>query len=259
MNVDSAIDRIATLATRANGARVIQIPGGPSHVTMLEDREGQIRSVEALPPLRAYKAFSLDGLAEQLLSIASKEDAAVFVGREAVVAVFNEDEDRRNLSTVSLTRSEAFASLCKLEEASKIAQQDLVLELRTTFAHSFGPDSFLPVVRKLKFSRSTDGASDVQHGRESMGKQVTAEVSGVDGAIPEEVTFTVPVYDQVEFLASVRCAVHVDVVEAAFVVKPLGGEIEKALREANAHMAQHLMTRLGGWVVLPESQFGVRP
>jgi len=266
-NLDQcAIAEVASLARDANRLQVVDLPREPEHVYGISDAGEKFRAVEARPPVRAYQAFTIVGLAQQinaLKDVLNVDIAAnlpgVFVGTESVIFVFNEIDDRRHTSTLKLNKTSPFQALIDMEKDGLYGQSDLVMALRTTFARSVSPESFLPAIRKLKMALSAEGDSQITHGRESMGNKITAEVSGIDGALAEEIKITVPVYDEVEFKVTIECAVHVNVTNATFVVKPLAGEIARSLREVNAHIEKELRELLDeGCEVYGASAFCVR-
>lgn len=232
--------------------QVFQVTPGP---------EGPKVALVTLPPSpREYQAYTVAGLVEQAIYLRRGEDTVtVFVGRDAVHAVVNERGERRDVVTLNLERSKAFTALLD-DTLSNVGQRELIMAMRLLFPSRVTPESLLPMVRTVKFTQSSDGTSQLQHGRESLGKSVHAAVAGAEGGWPEEAVLRCPVYQNVpgNLLeeASVRCVFDVEVQNARFTLKALPGECEQALAQANEWLAGEIRAKAGKQIeVLAESCF----
>lgn len=103
------------------------------------------------------------------------------------------------------------------------------------------PDDFKTVMSALKFENTQENATTIKKGEESIGRSIRAKVTG-EGNIPEEIRVSFPVYPDVppHFVAEVRCSVIIDSVENRINVIPIPGEIERAVIEAQSHVASQI-------------------
>lgn len=232
-----------TLATvlqlKADAQRALPFPMKTPPDRVAIERPGGVVDVVPVPrPARVESA----GTPDSLVALARRlgGEVRVYVALGTVLAFRSGDDERRDTVRLPLPLSAPFAGLMKWAESGwKGGQEQLVRLLRTTLAGSFAPASLLPTVRSLKFRQASDGSSEIQHGRQSMGKSIEASVSGAN-ELPDEVTFRVPVWDlddEDAYIATVRCAFDVSVSDGVFVLTPLPGELARATREAVDHMA----------------------
>lgn len=259
----NSIQKIADMAKVATGLQssphVMTIPGQAKHmVHVWEPHTKDLRTIELAPEKRDYKATSIQSLIGVIGQFAPKAadatqpdpvaatDVWAWVNKGTVVVQLHQSGDRREKVTLALQRSDAFKALETLGKAGQVNQRTLLDYLRTQINCPHTPD-LVPLVKRLKFSVGTAGDSTVGNGRESMGKRVEAEVAGLDGsAMPELVTFEVPVYDDLfdekgeVITRPIECSFDVNTMEQSFAVKPRAGEIEKALRELDQYVIDQI-------------------
>jgi len=258
MDLKAAIEHIQVSAGQARTPCIIHDPSLPPHQFYLCRFNGnavEAELVDADPRGRDYVASDLDGVVAQIAFLHRNFgdlQTVVLVGDGGIIVYFDEST-RRHSTFMPLVRSPAFKAIEDQEELVKTTQADLVWTLRSRFRNAVTPAAFLPCIRSLKFKRSADGGSEVSHGRESMGRQVLGEVSGVT-EIPEEVGLGCAVYENVPTLTrcEVICAVNVHVEDGTFTLEPVEGEVRRVLSEAQQKIADHLKVLLGGMAtVLP--------
>ncbi len=243
-----AIERITKDAARAV---VLPIPGeAPGHAWIQNPGENAER-IALEPQPRKYTAFSLDGLCGQIHHFATEGDQAAqvlaLVGRGRVTVLLDENETRLHRLTMELPISRPFAFLTALSNSvPKYDQKQVVWQLRTQIGSgNIEPDDLLTRFKSLKFSQSSDGGSDIAVGRESMGKQVTAQVAGGGKDMPESCTLSVPVYADLVLdgevqMQHIECAIDIDIAEATFIIKPMPGELERAQRETDEAIRKYI-------------------
>jgi hypothetical protein len=252
------INKVEELVTKGQRAQLLPCPAMPKDRVLIEKRPGEVEGYDIPRGAVVDRAFGLAGLCAQVLT-AGEGAAGVYVGHDKIRVVW--DEDRRDSIEMALPWSEPFALLAKPEALAGLTQRDLIWLLRSTFKGAFAPPELLPTVRSVKFTSAGQAESDIQHGRESLGRKVDAEITGA-GAIPEEVIFRVPVYsDMVDdagnhFTASVACALDIDLEKQRFTLKPLPDEVAVAKREANAWICERIALACPGAVVYPASAAG---
>lgn len=158
---------------------------------------------------------------------------ATFVGEDRIVFVFDLD-DRRDAATCPLRPSPQYLWL-KGESSKPLTQSDLVRLLRITLKGCVTADNLLPIVRQVKFDSSDGGVSTVEHGRQSMGRQVMAAVTGAD-IVPEETTLIVPVFENHGYAARIECAIEIDPATRTFKLTPYPLQVKAAMDGAMADL-----------------------
>lgn len=141
------------------------------------------------------------------------------------ICFYPEWPDGRHLAEVVLRMTPQWQWLCA--KPSFLPQQSFVRLLRTTLAGCVpGPD-ILTMVRKLKQSTQSTSEGEIQHGKESLGKNIMSKVSG-EGAIPEQVTLVVPLFENFPQRFPVVCDLEIDPGSMTFQLTPLPQELTKA-------------------------------
>lgn len=151
--------------------------------------DGSLLREDLDPPLRRYKLASFSDLCDMLAPASpTAERPMVFhdVGR---IVVLLDRDDRREEATMLLHFSQAFTALCQLKAGNGFAIPSLVRFLRSIKADP----ALIAAFRRIDFTRTTAGRTDVQHGRESLGRSVEASVQQAD-KIPEVFAIGCPVY-----------------------------------------------------------------
>lgn len=214
---------------------------------------GQVTDFDVPPANRQHVVKSLDDLiayANALAADADKPngphpviwhhgDSGCPCG-DAVVCVCD-DADRRDTVTFPLTRSEPFALLSGMNPG-RFSQRDFVRLLRFKLGYT-GPA--LDLFKRLEWKSGVTATGTVGRGQESLGKQIMAQVTGVD-ELPEEIEFDAPVYrergEQTPY--RVRCGLDYDVPNQTILMAPLPGEIDRAVEMAQASIRDRLENEL---------------
>ena len=205
------------------------------------DQGGVLTPITVPPALRSHKVESVDDLA----AAAEKwtGDSTVWIGTDAVRLVLD-DADRRDVVTLPLVKSPQFTTLEQLAKTPLLDQQALIRRLRVDLPGAERRTELLSTVRKIKFRQSTSGEDDIQHGKESLGRAIEAQVTG-SGDIPETVVVTGPVYcNHGEREQSYAVGLDLEILpsEQKFRLCPLPDELDKAARDA----LQGIRDRLNG-------------
>lgn len=222
------LSKIESLVKDANRIEVIHPQAEPSHVCLVRNGVNLDRK-EAAPATRKHVASSLDTLIAKAAETSEDSGAEVWVDRTGVVLLL--DANRRDTVSYPLGLSDQVKAL-EAVATKPLSQKDIIFLLRTTFRDSLGlAGDIVPILRNVKFNAEQKGESEVQHGRSSVGKSITAEVTGTK-ALPEYVTLTVPVFAQAgtqQVREPVVCALEPDAATVTFRLIALPGEIEKAI------------------------------
>jgi hypothetical protein len=252
------LNKLEDLVVNANRVQVVTMPCEPSHVYYL--REGtRLTRMEADSPVIGHVASTLETLADKAADVVKSEgfaesersNAQVWVDRSGVVLLL--DGERRDKVT--------FVKLANIADKS-FTQKDFVFTLRTTFRDCLTlAGDLLPIVRKVKFNATQSGESEVKHGSSSIGKSLTAEITGTS-ALPEYVSIALPVFAQagVRHVRSVvSCALEPDAATCTFRLVALPGQIEAAVGDGENQVRATLLGLLAERKAIGVSVFMGRP
>lgn len=225
---------------------VFPVGGEPSHVYYFRLPDGRYEKRTADPQPRKHVAADLDTLAE--IAGEHESTAEIWYSRAGVTLFLDKDE-RRNVVTMPLDLSPQIRRLAELEQHKPaFSQAEIIRELRITFAGCLGPaGNLVEILRRVKFNATQDSDQTIQHGKSSLGKQITAQVTGA-GIIPEDFVMDVPVFTSPR-LAHIRQAVHValepDAATCRFQLIPFPGRVEAAVSMGEAAVGADIKTELG--------------
>lgn len=230
-------ERVAT----HHSAKVLSVPGDGRKVYI--DQGGQLTTIDVAPALRKHTVQSVADLIEAAKRWNAKP--TIWVSDNAIVLV-TDDEDRRDVVTMPLTKSAGFLRLEALEKNPTLDQLGMLRTLRIDLKGTAGRADLLTVIRSLKWRQSASGHVDVQQGKESLGKVIENEVTGA-GAIPEEVMVSVPVYSnpgESKKSYPVACDLEVIASEQVFRFRPVADELRNTLTLAQGEIVGYLGTAL---------------
>lgn len=237
-----ALDYLSESFKKAHGARKLDLPGDGRKVYV--DQGGTLTPLDVAPGLRSHRVDSVD----DMIAAAQKWNVApvLWINGDSVVLV-TDDADRRDKITLPLVKSNQFAKLIELAKDPELDQPELIRLLRIDLPGAAGRAELLATVRNIKWRTASAGNANIQHGNESMGKTIEAEVSGA-GNIPEQVLVSGPVYrnhGEREAAFGVLCDLEIVTADQVFRFKPLPDEIEKVTDAALAGIRDRLVDGLG--------------
>lgn len=241
-----ALDYLSETFKRSREARKLELPGDGR--TVYVDQGGSLTPYPVLPAVRGHKVDSVDDMIGA--AIKWKTAPVLWISGEAVV-LLPDDGDRRDRITLPLAKSHQFAKLIELSKDAELDQAALIRLLRVDLPGAGGRAELLATVRNIKWRTASAGNANIQHGNESMGKQIEAEVSGA-GAIPEQVLVTGPVYrnpGERDNTFGVLCDLEIVPTEQVFMFKPLPDEIERVTEAALEGIRGRLMSELGDMAI----------
>lgn len=146
-------------------------------------------------------------------------------------------------ATLSLAVTEQIETLLALEESPrKFTQKDFVKLLRLQFASALGTkaDQIIAACRSISFSESQRGSSTIGNGRQSLGRELEAEIRSEAGPIPETIELTLPYYEDpdLQFPVVIRCDLEVNSSDQSFVLTPLSGELRRAIHALSRQVVE---------------------
>lgn len=237
---------------KAAKAQKFDVPGDGRMV--LIEHNGQLTERPVPPPLRRHTVDSVDDLIAAVKRWGlgnidvGDDDGVLWISEERIVLVTN-DSDRRETVTLPLVHSSVFAKVKSLSDhnTARMDQPTLIRLLRRDFRHADGVAELLAAVRKIKFRQLEQGYSDVQHGNESMGNAIEAEVSGA-GDIADTLIVPVNVFSnpgEREFrLWTVGLDLEIDAKSQRFILRPMPDEVELAVSLALESIRERLTKAL---------------
>lgn len=242
------VDRLVELGERNASGRVIATPAEPSHTYCLQKPDGSLEYVRATPPKRSHYASDVATLAAIVKRFAEqgKHIVSVWYSQQGVLALLD-DDDRHDRAILPLSLSSFVVALRKLEHTRTwLTQVEFIQLLRITLAGCLSSSNILSSVRSVKFRQLAQGERDVQHGKVSLGKSLEAELNGAS-TIPEEMSLWVPIFPGVVDAAiMIPVALDVDPVAEKFLLQPLPGSVDAAIREAEKRLGALVRAALEG-------------
>lgn len=238
------LDAVAKQAVGAAGPQHKEIDTTKTYIVLNAD--GKPEFVGNQVPWRKHKAQDLETIA----AFADKnKSAAIWYSRTAIVLLVN-DADRREHVTVEMIHSDQILKLAELDNGKPplIGQRELLFMLRTVFTPDALPKfpKLIDTLRQVKFKAGMDTDVNVQRGKSSVGKAVSAEAT-FQAEVPEQITLSIPVFDNsfARQTHDVICALEIYEAEQKLQLFPLPGEVEKAYAAAEADLSASLRDLLG--------------
>lgn len=157
-------------------------------------------------------------------------------GHEGSVVYYNSDEFNYHELPSSIHGLRAAFKLVTTEQWKWLSEASLksynqiefVRILRITLRDCLPAGNLLSIIRDVKFTANSTGAGVVNHGRQSMSRDMVEDVMGT-GAIPEEVTLKMKPFDNMQFESHIQCAVEVDPSTCSFKLTPYPGQLRKCI------------------------------
>lgn len=238
---------ICALARKADKAETLELGCEPKHVYGVIESEGEgkgkIHRVEAYPTPRAATGGSL----QPFIPFAHDNPKSEIWYNRNGITLYLDGTTRRDNLRLKLDYSDQLKFLINIHNL-KLSQKDLIITLRTVLAGA-ASIALRPIIERLKFNVDGEGHSNIAQGSASVGKKIEEKVTGV-GAIPEEVTFTVPVFSNPRFAFNgpIQCCLDVDAHTQKFSVMPLANQIEIAVSNAEMELGESIITAVNGSV-----------
>jgi hypothetical protein len=230
--IAEAIEKLQSLANDAKKTSILPVAEEPKGTYYLVGPDGKAELKVAAPGWHGEKLATPQQLAD-FVADRKRENSVVFYNETGIHFVYDRD-DRRDGAYCNLLISPQYAYLSSPCAAMK--QSDFIRLLRIQFRGCLGDSNLLPLAKNLKFTNDQAAAGQYEQGRQSLSRGVIAQVAGTD-AFPEEVTLTVPVFENFEMRASIDCALEVMPLEQQFKLTPYPLELSSAMNETLAAIA----------------------
>lgn len=232
------LDLIQKTAVNASGAKdkivVLPYPNDPLQRSVLVSPDGTFTEVEPGPAPRKVTLLSVD----QVLGFCEshRDNCSVWISPSRVEIVIDDSKESRRLerAVVPLDRTIANQTLQTfLDDETELDQKSFIRVLRLKLFDCLdkeGRDA-ITVLRTINFSNSTTGHGVVEKSRESLGREIEAEVRSDAGEIPDELLLNIRLYEDraLQRRFTIRCALEIDSRKATFSLCPLPGQLEDAV------------------------------
>lgn len=236
------VEAIGAMAVNAAGP---QVANYDPYKACAYITEGRLVFRDEFPKPRKHTALDLGAI----ISYAAQSDtSAIWFSRKSVVTVID-DEDRRDIVTLTMVLSEEINRLIELQRTKPSFDQRTFLTLmRTIFTSASLPrhPSLIGDLRVVKFDAAQSANTDIGRGKSSVGKSAIASVEGWD-KLPEVVALEVPVFAN-PFLttrATVQCALEVNEQEQRLQLFPLPGKVEQAIATVERELGKLILDAVG--------------
>ena len=252
-----AIELIQDTAVKANASWFYATPADPyafyrkvAHPTM----EGldTLERVAMERGARSYQFNTLDDLAKAIEQFSGTKQVLVLCGASSIQAVLQESDAKRDILRMPLSITSQCQTLLHLHKDHVPYNQRTFISLLRVELNGCVDSTIISQIRTLKFSKNSTGESDLQPGKETLGKEVmVAAVTGTSGTpLPETVELQIPPFEEFAeeegFTFTVKCALDLDIEAAQLRLIPLAGELPRMQRLALAMIAERLTQSLDG-------------
>jgi len=234
-----AIDRVAELGKNEAEATVVHLNRSTSVLVVAGSVVKEYDRL--LPPIR-HQCLTLDSFIQAATEFSRETGPRVFLSPTKAVAVLNHAEERIETVTLDLTYSDRWKALVAL--SGEMPHDKLVKLLAVTLRGSVD-EALVRKIRRVEFASTGSGKSEVQHGRDTMGKAVEAVVSNIED-IPESFIVSVPVYSNADIRQPypVELVLEINTRAQTFTVVPSPDELTKCQQQAAGAIVDRLVTAL---------------
>lgn len=212
--------------------RIVKADGEPDFVYYTIDESGTMKKEYAEPRPEQNNAGSI----ATLLEIAKrkkedeKSDVEIWLSPSGIVLVYGAGfgGDRRSRTCLDVTFSSQIKRLDQLEKnQNSFDQGSLIKLLRIDLANSIDP-AVIESLRRVKFKAAQDHESEIQHGKTSIGKAISSEITGT-GVLPPFVDLSIPIFSTPIFSryrGRIAAALEPNASTSTFQLIPLPGEVQ---------------------------------
>jgi len=208
-----------------------------------------LEEIEVQPPLRRHRLAGFHDLVAALKDPAIAPAPEVFVAKDRV-AVLLDRSKRHEVVDVVLTETKRLQLCMDLEARPRSMQPKDAVKMLRLELHSGNHQHVIDALSNLDFQRTSDGRSQVGHGKESLGKSVEARVQQAD-KVPEKFTVGCPVWTTTGFTrygVTIEFGVFLNPEAMTVELRVLSDEIERVRNLALGDVANDLREALEGKV-----------
>ena len=238
------LEKLRKYAADANNPYRLDVHGveGKTYFAL---KGGEIKSFEHTAPKRSAALEDVESFCSYLLT--EGDGPAVFSTGNGPIAYLNAD-DRTEEARLGLLETDIYQSVCKLAgQPRSFDVKALVLALRFEFAGCVD-ESLETVFSRIDFERKSSGRRTVEHGNESLGRSVEANVQQRDD-VPRSITMKFKLFRNgglTDISAEVKVGVYIDVDAEKIVLHVMPDEMANVRNRAQVKIQQALVEALEG-------------
>lgn len=235
-------ESISTQAARAAGhhktATFVDHPDETKSLMLFGDK---CEVVDVPPKERRHRVETLDDLVRAVTTYIQAV-ASIWHSDEKIIAIVDDDAIR-NRVYMPLTFSDQFRAL---QKGSLIFDQVGIVRFLRVVMDGAGAETLVPTFRKITFKRGSQTKGNLNHGDESMGREIESLVEN-SKEIPETITLHVPVYDSygLNNRRAIRLAVEIDANQERFTLTVLADELKTAIQLQQVQIHEWLTDSAG--------------
>jgi len=214
--------------------------------TLFVRHEGELLEKTIAPPPRMHRLEGLDDIVNALKEESLGTLPEVFVSASGVKA-YLDGSDRREVLTVPFIETKRFQLVRKLQTAVNMQPKD-ALKLLKIDLHGGNIAHVIQPLSRIEFTRTGTGRTNVEHGKESLGRSVEAMVQNAKD-VPEQFALSVPVWSTDgfdRFGVQVAFSLYLDLEAQTVELRVLPDEVERCVNLALRAAVAELGSRLEG-------------
>jgi hypothetical protein len=222
----AAIREIERLTAQGMASTFVKRPGDPDHIVhLVNPRAATCEQQTVEPKPLALDLHSVPAFIEYVKN--QKHEDGLLTYSKGCLCFWHDKTTRRDQAFFNFNPSKQWSWLEDSDSKSIIPHADFVRLLRVSLRGCYDP-TLLPIVRNMKWKTGSETEANIQHGRESMGRQITQQATG-EGNIPEEVTLRIPVFANWEHPENIDCAIELVPQSQGFRLIPFAQELDRAM------------------------------
>jgi hypothetical protein len=254
MDLSEAITAISELSARAEGAKdkvqFLSVPGDPRAYAAVKP-DGTHELCYPPHPPRDHTFRSVDQIIPFVQDATTRLPCSpsVWYSDKGIVILLEDhalELDARPKATVPLSPSPEFVALLReCKSPQERLPKQFIHWVREYLIDSIPHvEDFLKLLRSIKVNTSESGHVRTGQGRESIGREVDAEVSSEIGQIPEQLVCEIRVFDDpsIKRRVPVRCILDVNPRTCELTCTPLATDLKEAADTELANIAELLST-----------------
>lgn len=238
------LEYIGQQAVKAAVPIQVNPAGEPPHIYYLRNEDGALERHEAEPAPRSHRVVDVGTLTDFAAHLPKEAKPVIWYYRTGLVLIVD-DTTRRDRVVMPLEFSPQLLLLQSLEKSPQwYSQAAFISMLRVKLPRCLGNHpSLIPSLRKIKYRTTAEGGSEIIQAKASVGKSLSAELSGAE-PIPDELMLNVLVFNGRTEASGVQCSLDVDPEKQLFSLSPFAGDVEDAIRAAELLISQEIQEDL---------------
>lgn len=233
-------------ASAATKIAVIGLPGEPPGVYGIVKADGTFEKVKALPSARSHHLIRVDQIPDFIKDARDRLQAkpTVWFDEAGVIVLLDDTAEsaRQSIAKVEFNKSAQFEVIESCGDSWRDPKQFVAwirAELLDTLRNA---KASMQLFKSLSFRVEETGKSNLSQGRESIGREVDAEISSEFGELPELLVFEAKVFSDPSLVRRqpIECSLDVDPRKCLLKVQPLAGQLQKAIDEELAGIGELL-------------------